>query len=83
MAEKTFMFRLDDPQATVEVEGKTYRSGDTFDVPKGWAYDEEFSKFVKRPSFSYETRRKVRNVKTGASEWSIDVKRVSLPVIES
>lgn len=83
VAVKSFVFRLDDPDGVVEVGGKTYRNGDEFEIPKGWKYDAEFSKFCKHPSFSYETSRRTRNVRTGAWENTIDVKRESLPVIEA
>ncbi len=77
-----YVFKLDDPEARVEVDGETYKDGDTFSLPKGWRYDPEFSRFVKRPSFAYETKRRVRNAMTGAQEWETDTKRVSLPVVE-
>lgn len=81
----SYQFYLLDPTGTVTVldgdQEIIYKHGDTFIVPRGWKYDAEFSTFVKKPTFSFETRRQIRNPISGKKEWSIDVKRVSLPLI--
>ena len=61
---------------------QTVKEGEEFTPPAGWVYDTEYSALpgVGRPFFSFETKRRVRNVKTGTMEWERDTKRVGVPV---
>lgn len=69
--------------ATVEIDGKTYKNGDSITLPAGLTPDVEFSKFSRRPAFRYETTRQTRDVSTGAKTTERDVKRVLLPIVEA
>src|SRR6185436_18134818 len=59
-----------------------YKEGDTVILPPDFKFDPVYSNLprVKRPTFTYETVRKVRNTETGSMENEADLKRVLLPV---
>lgn len=79
----SYKVSLSKADETVEIYGKVYKHGDSFELPAELKPDPEYSKFAKRPAFTFETSRRTRNVQTGA--WSVekDTKRVLLPVVEA